>query len=276
MRKQSTVDEKKMGVVPQRNNLTAEKADNLAERKSMTVYIGDKICKVFLSYGFYFHRNDFSTFHSHSSYPEVVILIGDCEMAVGEQILKLNGTNMLVIPPRVYHKLLTVENVEVCTFFIDMDIEFAVKTLPEQIARSFFEEAERVYGTSDHSIVASYINLIMSYFLYGSNTVLTEPVDDYAFLIDTFFNLRYMEDVSLEDLAEQLHVSLTHAHRLVQKHTGVTFTEELTARRLKVASYLVKFRAMTLSEAAEAVGFGSYTGFWRARSKYKDVCFFED
>ena len=79
-----------------------------------------------------------------------------------------------------------------------------------------------------------------------------------------------VESVGEEALADYLHVSVTHAHRLVQKHAGVTFTEELTLRRLKVANYLVKYKGMNLTEAAEAVGFGSYTGFWKARAKYKD------
>ena len=79
-----------------------------------------------------------------------------------------------------------------------------------------------------------------------------------------------MEDVSLEALAEHLHVSVTHAHRLIQRYMGTTFTEELTLRRLKVADYLVSSRGMSLTEAAEAVGFNSYSSFWKARTKYRN------
>lgn len=266
----SCAEEKKRGVISQRDNLPPESAKALATRKSISVYIGDSLRKVFLTYGFYYHRNEFSSFHAHSSYCEVIILVGDCEFVAGDKILKLVGTNMLVMPPKIYHKLLNVENVEFCAFSIDMDIDFTVKSLPEEIARGFFKETEHAYETNDHSIVVPYINLIMSYLLYGSNPIIPEPADDYAFLIDTFFTMHYMKDVSLEMLAEYLHVSLTHAHRLVQKHMGVTFTEELTVRRLEVANYLVKSRGMKLTEASAAVGFKSYSSFWKARRKYKD------
>lgn len=261
--------EKTRGIIPQRDSLPPENAKDLATRKALTVYVGDKPHKVFLSYGFYYHRNDFSTYHAHSSYHEVIILIGKCEFIVGDETLKLEGTNMIVMPPKVYHKLLTTENVEACAFFIDADIDFAVKALPNEIARGFFEETERVYETNDYSVVAPYISLILAYFLQGKNIAEPEEVDDYAFLIDTFFNMNYMKDVSLETLADELHVSVTHAHRLVLKHTGVNFTEEMTLRRLKVANYLVRCRGMKLSEAAEAVGFRNYPGFWKARTKYK-------
>jgi len=271
MRKEFTnSEEKTRGIILQRDNLPPENAKDLATKKALTVYIGDKPHKVFFSYGFYYHRNDFSTYHAHSSYREVIILVGDCEFIIGEETIKLEGTNMMVMPPKIYHKLLTTENVEACAFFINADIDFAIKKLPEELVNGFLGETERVYETNDHSIVAPYISLIMSYYLQGNRAVEPEEVDDYAFMIDTFFNTHYMKDVSLEVLADYLHVSVTHAHRLVQKHAGVTFTEELTLRRLKVANYLVKYKGMNLTEASEAVGFGSYTGFWKARTKYKD------
>ena len=262
-------EEKTRGIIPQKNNLPPESAKEISKNRALTVYVGDKLRKVFLSYGFYYHRNDYSTYHAHSYYHEVIILVGDCEFIAGDETLRLKGTNVIIMPPKVYHKLLTTENVEACAFFIDSKIDFTVKNLPEELVRGFFKEIEQGYKTNDHSIIAPYISLIVSYFLQGKNTIEPEEVDDYAFLMDTFFNLRYMDDVSLENLADYLHVSATHAHRLVQKHTGVTFTEELTLRRLKVADFLVKCRGMNLTDAAEAVGFGSYTGFWKARAKYK-------
>ena len=265
-----STEEKIRGVIRKSYDSDLEAANELFSRKALSVHVGEKAHKVFLTYGFYYHRNDFSTYHSHSSYHEVIIVIGNCELIAGDEILKLEGANIVVMPPKMYHKMLTVENVQVCTFFIDANVPLTVKALPEEIARSFFKETERVYETDDYSIVVPYISLIISFFTADSSVLEPEQVNDYAFLIDTFFNSHYADDISLETLANYLHVSVTHAHRLVQKHTGVTFTEALATRRLKVANYLVKCRNMTLTEAAEAVGFGSYTTFWKARTKYKE------
>jgi AraC-like DNA-binding protein/quercetin dioxygenase-like cupin family protein len=270
MRKeQSNTEEKTRGVIMNKNDMTEEYVKELDSQKSLTVHIGETPYKIFFSYSFYYHRNDFSTFHSHSSYHEVIIIDGDCDFIVDDEVLKLKGTNVITMPPKVYHKLLTTENVESCAFFIDKEIDFSVKQIPTEIVRAFFKESEGAYETGDHSKVSGYLSLILSY-CFPSSAIEPELVSDYGFLIDKFFNGHYTEDVSLETLAEFLHVSVTHAHRLLQKHTGVTFTEELTVRRLKVADYLTKHRGMNLTEAAEAVGFRNYTAFWKARAKYKE------
>ena len=270
MRKeQHGADEKTRGVIMQKNDMTEEYVKELGSQKSLTVHIGEESYKIFFTYGFYYHRNDFSTFHSHSSYHEVIILDGDCDFIVDDEVLKLEGTNVVTMPPKIFHKLLTTENVESCAFFIDKEFDFSVKQLPREIIRAFFKECANAYETGDHSKVSGYLSLILSYCI-PSGAIEPESVSDYGFLIDKFFNGHYTEDVSLETLAEFLHVSVTHAHRLLQKHTGVTFTEELTVRRLKVADYLTKHRGMNLTEAAEAVGFRNYTAFWKARAKYKE------
>lgn len=266
----SKAEDKTIGIIYQKENLSSENEKGLDTQNSLTVYIGDKPHKVFLTYGFYYHHNDFSTYHSHSYYHEIIVLSGNCEFIVGDEILKLEGTNVIAMPPKVYHKLLTTENVLVCTFFLDSPIDLTVKELPTEIANLFFKECEKAYVTNDHSIVLPYINLILSYCISGKDKIEPESVTDYAFLLDRFLNSRYMEDVSLEILAEYLHVSPSHAHRLVQKHIGVSFTEAVALKRLKVADYLVKFRDMNLTEAADAVGFRNYTAFWKARTKYKD------
>lgn len=265
----TTIKEKTRGIVLQKETMPSI-STVLQTQRSITVHVGNMPINCSWIYGFYHHRNDFSSYHAHSCYQEIITLIGDCEFIVGEETLELKGANVLAMPTNVYHKLVTTENVLACSFFIDMNIDFTTRSLPEEIARSFLREAELVYKTHNYTIVSSYMSLILSYLISDKVITRSESVSDYAYWIDCFFNNNYMDDINLEALAEHLHVSVTHAHRLVQKHTGVTFTEELTVRRLKVANFLVKCRGMTLTAAAEAVGFRSYTGFWKARTKYKD------
>jgi AraC-like DNA-binding protein len=266
----SNPSEKSLGIILDKQIFFTEPEENFASANALNIHFGDKSYKVLFSNGFYISRNDCSTYHTHSSYREVIITLGDCEFVIDNKIYPLSGTNILVMPPKVFHKMLTVENVEVCTFFIDMEFDLTVRSLPEELTRIFFNEARRVHETKDFSLIAPYLSLIIS-ILHSSDTSLEpERVNDYAYLIDYFFNYYYMDDVSLETLANHLHVSVTHAHRLVRKYTGNTFIEELTYRRLKVSDFLINHRGMTHTEAAKAVGFGSYTAFWKARTKYKD------
>ena len=269
MKKEERIaEDKTRGVIPDRS--LTEDSSCEANYRSLSVRVGREEFEVFLSYGFYYHKNDFSSYHSHSCYHEVIITVGNAEMIIGEELVALEGVNALVIPPNAYHKMLTTEDVEVATFFARLDTPFIKKGLPEDVTRAFLRESERVFKTGDYSLVSPLIALIMAYLFEGELPLAAEPVDDYAFMIDAFFNLRYMEEVSLESLAEYLHVSPTHAHRLMQKHTGQSFTEALARRRLKVADFLVKHRGMNITEAALAVGFSGYGVFYNARKKNSD------
>ena len=134
MRKeQPNTEEKIRGVIMQKDDLSSEYAKERNSQKSIVVYTGETPHRIFVPYGFYYHRNDFSTYHTHSSYHEVIILVGDCEFVAGDEVLKLEGTNVLTMPPKIFHKMLTTENVLACTFFIDTAFDFSVKKLPEDI-----------------------------------------------------------------------------------------------------------------------------------------------
>ena len=90
---------------------------------------------------------------------------------------------------------------------------------------------------------------------------------DYRHAIGNFFDKRHAERVTVADLAEELHLSKMHTQRLVKKYTGMTFGENVTKYRLRVAEYLLKNSDMTKDEIARYVGYSSYSGFWKAKRR---------
>lgn len=79
--------------------------------------------------------------------------------------------------------------------------------------------------------------------------------------LDRFLHDHYMEDIKLEDLAEEISLSPRHASRMVMKEYGISFISKLTEIRLDNAKYLLKHTDRDLASIATMCGFSSYSYF---------------
>ena len=75
------------------------------------------------------------------------------------------------------------------------------------------------------------------------------------------------EDLNIDTLAESFYISKYHMMRLFRRETGSTVCDYLTRRWLLHARELID-RGMKATEACYRSGFGSYSSFTRAYSKY--------
>ena len=91
----------------------------------------------------------------------------------------------------------------------------------------------------------------------------------------------YMDNITLENIAEQMNFSFYYLSRIFKQHTGMTFTEYLTNYRMEKAKELLKSSNYSVKETAYAVGFRSqgyfskvfhkYTGFMPTEYKKQDI-----
>ena len=75
---------------------------------------------------------------------------------------------------------------------------------------------------------------------------------------------------AVKKLAEELHISVKQAERLVVLHTGCTFNTALTNNRIRAAEFLMKTTSFSISEIANLVGYESHSGFWKAYKRYRE------
>ena len=76
-------------------------------------------------------------------------------------------------------------------------------------------------------------------------------------IIDLFFNRifgREGQNLTMEELSSQLHISSRHLNRLLQEHYGVTFHEKLMATKIKYAEYLLKTTDCSVGEISTMCG----------------------
>lgn len=87
-------------------------------------------------------------------------------------------------------------------------------------------------------------------------------------IVEEFFQKRYNEEVSIEDLAKELCLSVPHTHRIVKKVFEGGFKKTLIKQRIEHACMLIKQRDLPLTEIACRCGYTSYNGFLSAFKSY--------
>ena len=244
-----------------------KKSSDPTASRELAVRVGAEIKKAFLQGGFY--KNAGKQFLHFHSYAEIHLFLGKVQLHIDDKEHLLSGANIAVIPKNVYHSFHIAPGSRHAAFQIDLDINTVIADVSEDIAREFFLEVQRSLETENYSRLSAFISFLTSYFMPSDEGRTTRKVTDYAFLINDFFSLRYVENVTLADLAEHLCVSEKQAHRLVLKHLNKTFGKELTVRRMKIADHLMKEGKFSLTDIAEKVGYQTYSGFWKAYKRYK-------
>lgn len=79
---------------------------------------------------------------------------------------------------------------------------------------------------------------------------------------------RFREDITLDNVAEELNISLFYLSKLFRKHTGTNFTEYLTQIRAEHSKKLLEAGELSVKEVAYAVGFNSQSYFSKVFKKY--------
>lgn len=98
-----------------------------------------------------------------------------------------------------------------------------------------------------------------------SNVIMTE--NSRVIEIMKYMDQHFMEDISVEQLAEKFYLSKYHMMRLFRKETGQSIYEYLTLRRLLRARDLI-VQGENATESCYNCGFRSYSSFTRAYAKY--------
>lgn len=86
----------------------------------------------------------------------------------------------------------------------------------------------------------------------------------------SYINQNLTEPISLEQIADQFHLSPSYVCRIFKAATGDTINKYITAKRLTQAKLLLT-KGYSVTDAAEKSGFGDYSSFFRAFTKATNV-----
>jgi AraC-like DNA-binding protein len=91
----------------------------------------------------------------------------------------------------------------------------------------------------------------------------TSPTNDFSAELNRYILAHLGEQLTLEDVARQMHLSRSQFALRIREETGKTFIEHLTACRLEEAQILLRESEWTIITVSEFVGFKSSTYFHR-------------
>ena len=226
--------------------------------------------------------------HNHPQYEVLAFCDGEISMQVEDSPwLQLHGGQCCLIRPDAYHLR---EVSETATKFYTMFIHGLKDTDQKEpcLLLSSAPEILRWFGELERELLApglgtdgnlrSLTNLILVSVLRELAHRREEPsgehknvkgycVARYEDSIDDFFSLRYAEDVSVGDLAQQLGISSRHLSRIMQQSYGCTFRQRLLEMRLYHAKRFLAATQLPVSAIAMRCGFAAERAFSQAFHK---------
>ena len=87
----------------------------------------------------------------------------------------------------------------------------------------------------------------------------------------SFIEAHLANPITLEEVAAASGYSRTYFSRLFKEIVGINFKDYLERERIELASDLLENEKMNITEISYAVGFNSFSSFWRAFKKLKGV-----
>jgi AraC-like DNA-binding protein len=79
------------------------------------------------------------------------------------------------------------------------------------------------------------------------------------------------KELTLKDLAQELHVDCSYLSKRFKKYFGVTFVRYLTMKRLTKSKELLRYTQLTMSEIADLCGFDNSSYFIKVFVKYESI-----
>ena len=229
------------------------------------LHLGEDTVEILFEDGFFSIAMCSSGFHDHGVAEVHVTYLGECRLYTEEEeIISAAGT-VTVIPAGVVHRL-QMRDFETVhrTFMMSAPISSLRSfSVPRVVLDEMDEKIRAAAVTGNFSAICPYFAFLCKDAFDVRWKV--ERVDNKQFIISEFFTNRYADKITLADLARELHVCEKQAARLVVRYMGASFSEVLTAHRMRAARLLLKSdSSLALGEIASMVGYRSYSGFWKA------------
>jgi AraC-like DNA-binding protein len=249
------------------------------------------------------HETDNYPIHWHTAIELIMPITGYYSVVIGKTTYQLREGEILVIPPGELHELIApaegVRRILLFDFSLITNLRgfsniISVMNQPRLInennapdilpqLQTLFDEITTEY-TSQNNLreAAIYALIIQIFVLLGRKYMNTESLfpdvkvnkqKEYIEkfnLIFEYINNNYMEDISLDMIADVAGFSKFHFSRLFKQFTDMSFYDYLNQRRVKEAEKLLLNPNLSITEIALRSGFSSISTFNRVFKSFKE------
>ncbi len=233
------------------------------------------------------HMKRWGTYrHCHAKHEAHIILSGECGMDVGDVSLRLCAGDVLLIAPGQYHCTtdasedfshyvlsFLLKDSPPASHFAERTTPFSIGQMPPYTLSLCHHAHTEMIGDQmfrTEALLAQYTMLLCE----TCRAVLTsadseirtasKTIDARFILIDNYFEAHLTKESSVEQMAEELHLSPRQISRILKNAYGVNFREKLRRTRMDRAGWLLRTTELSVSEISEQVGYNSETSFFKA------------
>jgi AraC-like DNA-binding protein len=229
--------------------------------------------------------------HCYDKYEIIFITGGQGKYNVEGREYEANGGCAFLIRPLTFYKLSINENEAFSFYSVRFSKEAISKNLSvildrlisdEEIGERFFsrshfcdhvssaferaELAESMRELERNELLGAILSELIVFLSSADSPVANLTDDELGARVVRFLNRNIDKNISLDWLARRFFVSKYHLCRAFKKYSGTSVHSYINHKRIMYAKQLIE-AGETASGAAERVGFGDYSAFYRAYVK---------
>ncbi|NLK04381.1 MAG: AraC family transcriptional regulator [Clostridiales bacterium] len=241
--------------------------------------------------------------HWHTAIEIIMPINNVYSVVIGKTTYHLQEGDILIIPPGELHELVAPSDGSRWILLFDYSLISSLKGITNiftvlnqprlitirntnktnEMLRTIFDEITLEYN-SDNTLkeIAIYSLIIKMFVVLGRKYMNTENIfpdvklnkqkeyiEKFNLIFD-YINENYMEDISLDTIADVAGFSKFHFSRLFKQFTNISFYDYLNQRRVKEAEKLLLNPNLSITEVAMRSGFSSISTFNRVFKSFKE------
>lgn len=237
--------------------------------------------------------------HFHSTYEIYYLMSGKREIFIQDRTILVDEGDLVIIAPNILHRTTNADrpkherliiNIHEQYFSVDNSHRAVLQPLFEQdylvikgsirnreafdfFAREVITEVQNEHNGFELYAQTLALQLLIVCCRYAQENTSEplaspSPMHERISEIVRYVNAHYMNDLSLQLLADKFYISPYYLSRFFREATGFTYVEYVNSVRIKEAKKLLEHSTMKVNLIASKVGFGSVTHFGRV---FKEV-----
>lgn len=223
--------------------------------------------------------------HLHKELEAIYVFKGKAVAYADKNSYLLNSGDTFITFPNQIHYYETLQKGKYLVIIFSPDILYRIsgeisKSIPNN---NFIASGNRIVTQSFRNIydadgeyadvaINGYLNIFMSAILPGLTlkTVSAESTSAFYSIID-FCSHNFKEDLTLDLVADSLHLSKYYISHLINKKLSQSFSEYINNLRISEACNLLRESDMKIADISEDVGFGTIRSFNRSFKQIMEV-----
>ena len=217
--------------------------------------------------------------HLHKELEVVYVREGKAIAYADKNSYVLNEGDMFIAFPNQVHYYRTVNEGGFMVLIFSPDIIFGYsseisQSIPDKNyvssdemgeLKELFDKIHIADGEYKNLSISGYINVMMSLLLpkFTLKTISAEKNSTFYNIID-FCTRNFREDITLDIIAEKLHLNKYYISHLINKRLKQNFNEYINNLRIAEACNLLRESDKKIADISEDVGFGTIRSFNRA------------